>query len=67
MDEWVVTWNSYARFAVNVIDFQNQTAFDMLKLHKLANQTAGTVEALRIRALEFAKDLHTSEVSVRMN
>ena len=48
MDEWVVTWNSYARFAGDVIDFQNRTAFDVLELYKIANQTAVTVEALRL-------------------
>ena len=62
MDEWVVTWNSYAIFAGDVIDFQNRTAFDLLELYKIANQTAGTVEALRVRAIEFARDFHTSEV-----
>ena len=62
MDEWVVTWNSYARFAGDVIDFQNRTAFDVLELYKISNQTAGTVEALRVQAIEFAKDLHASEV-----
>ena len=45
-----------------MIDFQNRTAFDVLELYKIANQTAGTVEALRGRALEFARDLHASEV-----
>ena len=30
----------------------------MLELYKIANQTAGTVEALRVRAIEFARDLH---------
>ena len=48
MDEWVVNRNSYARFAGDVIDFQNQTAFDVLVLYKLANQTARTVVALRV-------------------
>ena len=62
MDEWVVTWNSYARVAGDVIDFQNRTAFDVLELYKIANQTARTVEALRVRAIEFARDLHASEV-----
>ena len=62
MDERVVTYNSYARFAGDVIDFQNQTAFDVLELYKIANQTASTVEALRVRAIEFARDLHASEV-----
>ena len=62
MDEWVVNWNSFARFAGDVIDFQNQTAFDLLELNKIANQTAGTVEALRVRAIEFARDLHALEV-----
>ena len=62
MDEWVVTWNSYARFAGDVIDFQNRTAFDLLELYKIAIQSAGTVEALRFRAIEFARDLHASEV-----
>ena len=62
MDECVVTWNSYARFAGDVIDFQNRTAFDVLELYKIANQTAGKVKALRVRAIEFARDLHASEV-----
>ena len=62
MDEWVVTWNSYARFPGDVIDFKNRTAFDVLELYKIANQTAGTVEAFRVRAIEFARDLHASEV-----
>ena len=57
-----MTWNSYARFAGDVIDFQNRTAFDMLELYKIANQTAGTVKALRVRAIEFARDLHALEV-----
>ena len=30
INEWLVTWNSYARFAGYVIDFQNRTAFDVL-------------------------------------
>ena len=58
MDKWVVTWNSYARFAGDVIDFQYQTAFDVLELYKIANQTAGTDDALRVRAIEFARNLH---------
>ena len=65
MDEWEVTWSSYAKFAGDVINFQNRTAFDVLELYKIAkiaNQTAGTVEALRVRALEFARELHASEV-----
>ena len=62
MDEWVVTWNSYARFAGDVIDFQNRSAFDVLELYKIANKTAGTVVALRVRAIEFARDMHASEV-----
>ena len=62
MDDWVFTWNSYARFAGDVIEFQNRTAFDVLELYKIANQTAGTVEALRVLAIEFARDLHASEV-----
>ena len=45
-----------------MIDFQNRTAFDKLELYKIANQTAGTVKALRVRAIEFASDLHASEV-----
>ena len=57
-----MTWNSYARFAGDVIDFKNRTAFDVLELYKIANQTAGTVEALCVRAIEFARDLHASEV-----
>ena len=57
-----MTWNSYARFAGDVIDFQNRTAFIVLELYTIANQTAGTVEALRVRAIEFARDLHASEV-----
>ena len=62
MDEWVVIWNSYARFAGDVIEFQNRTAFDLLELYQIANQTAGTVEALRVWAIEFARDMHASEV-----
>ena len=57
-----MTWNSYARFTGDVIDFNNRTAFDVLELSKIANQITGTVEALRVRAIEFAKDLHASEV-----
>ena len=34
----------------------------MLELYKIANQTAGTVVALRVRSIEFARDLHASEV-----
>ena len=34
----------------------------MLELYKIANQTAETVAALRVRAIEFARDLHASEV-----
>ena len=45
-----------------MIDFQNRTAFDVLELYKIVKQTAGTVEALRVRALEFDRDLHASEV-----
>ena len=45
-----------------MIDFQNRTAFYVLELYKIANQTAETVEALRVRAIEFARDLHASEV-----
>ena len=37
-----------------VIEFQDRTAFDVLELYKIANQTAWTVEALRFRAIEFA-------------
>ena len=62
MDEWVVTWNSYERFAGDVINFQNRTAFDVLELYTISNQTAGTVEAFRVRAIEFARDWHASEV-----
>ena len=58
----VVIWNSYARFASDVIDFQNRTAFDVLELYKIAKQTAGTVEALLVRARDYARELHVSEV-----
>ena len=34
----------------------------MLKFYTIANQTAGTVEALRVRAIEFARDLHILNV-----
>ena len=34
----------------------------MLEFYKIANQTVGTVEALRVRAREFVRDLHASEV-----
>ena len=57
-----MTWNLYARFANDVIDFQNRTAFDVVELNKIANHTAGTVEAMRVRAIEFARDLHALEV-----
>ena len=67
MDECIVTWNSYARFAGDVIEFQNRTAFDVLELYKIANQTAWTVEALHVRAIGFATDLHASEFAVRVN
>ena len=63
IDEWVVTWNSYARFAGDVIDFQNRTAYDVLELYRLANETAGVVEKLRLRSIEFARNLHAAEVS----
>ena len=51
-----------AIFAGDVIDFQNRMAFDVLELDKIANQTAVTVEALCVQALEFARDLHAFEV-----
>ena len=57
-----MTWNWYARFAGDVIVFQNRIAFDVLKLYKIANQTAGRVEALRVWAIEFARDFHAFEV-----
>ena len=62
MDEWVVNWNSYARFAADVIDFQNRTAYDVLELYKLTNATVGVVEELRKRAIKFAQDLHAAEI-----
>ena len=62
MDEWVVNWNSYARFAADVIDFQNRTAYDVLELYKLTNATVGVVEELRKRAIKFAQDLHAGEI-----
>ena len=34
----------------------------MLELYKISNQTAGTLGALIVRAIEFARDLHASEV-----
>ena len=54
IEEWVVTKNSYAKFAGYAIDFQNRTAFDVLELYKIAKQTASTVVALRVRAITFA-------------
>ena len=62
MDEWVVTWNSHAKFGGDVIDFIKRTAFDLLELYKFVNVTAGVVEALRVRAIEFSRDLHVAEV-----
>ena len=57
-----MTWNSYARFAGDVIDFQNRTSHDVLELYRLANTTAGVVETLRLHAIEFAKNLNAAEV-----
>ena len=34
----------------------------MLELYKLANQTAGTKEALRVQAIELARNLHASKI-----
>ena len=62
IDEWVVTWNSYARFAGDVIDFQNNTAYDVLELSCLVNEAAVVVENLRLRSIEFARNLHVAEV-----
>ena len=67
MDEWVVTWNSYARFAGDVIDFQNRTAFDVLELYKIANQTTGTVESLVVRAIVFLETCTLQKYAVRVN
>ena len=62
MDEWIVTWNSYATFAGDVVDWQNRTSHDVLELYRLVNTTADVVEVLRTRAVEFARQLHTAEV-----
>ena len=61
MDEWVVTWNAYARFAKDVISFQNKTAQNVLELYHLVNITASVVEELRERAVNFAQELHAAE------
>ena len=44
MNEWVVTWNSYAKFAGDVVDWQNRTSHDVLELYRLITllQTSST-------------------------
>ena len=63
MNNLLMTYNSYARFVGNGIDYQNRTAFDVLKLYKIANVTAKVVAALSVRAIKFVRDLLAANVS----
>ena len=63
MDEWVVTWNSYAQFAKDVISFQNRSAHDVLELYKLTNTTASVMEILSSRLVKLAQEAHAAEIN----
>ena len=51
----------YSKFAGNVIDFLNKTAFKKLKFYKMAKETMKVVEAYRVRAIKFVKHFHAAQ------